>query len=172
LLSRQICNIFTQQASSCLITPQQKIRNQVKPFVSFQSFFNRHLYFSCSAHRWYIIVLFCFLGFLLSVTSLELRAQQVRPDRYIDSITKRTGHLTVSCGVDGWLKTERKSPEFLANEMKMNQEILETHSSNDTLTLPLVIHVVHPTLNSNFISDQQITDAIKGLNEAFSKSGK
>jgi len=119
-----------------------------------------------------MIALFCFLEFLLSGTSLELRAQQVPPDRYIDSITKRTGHLTVSCGVDSWLKAERKSPEFLANEMKMNQEILETHGSNDTLTLPLVIHIVHPTLNSNFISDQQITDAIKGLNDAFSKSGK
>ena len=67
-----------------------------------------------------MIALFCFLEFLLSGTSLELRAQQVPPDRYIDSITKRTGHLTVSCGIDSWLKTERKAPEFLAKEMKMN----------------------------------------------------
>jgi hypothetical protein len=96
-------------------------------------------------------------------------AQQVNSPQHFDSLVKNNGIQKINCGIDTWLKEARTSPEFVAREKKMNEDITKTLGGNDTLTLPLVFHIISP--NPNGVTNQRIAEAVKDLNDAFSKSG-
>ena len=75
------------------------------------------------------------------------------------------------CGTDILLKQLRTSPAAREKEAQMNREILRYVKRTDTatVTLPVVIHIINE--NPNAVTDQQIIDGLKDLNDAFSKSG-
>lgn len=75
------------------------------------------------------------------------------------------------CSTDGLLQKLRKDPVFRQREKDMNSMIREYNRplSNDTIVLPVVIHIINPDPFS--ISDAQVISGISELNDAFSKSG-
>ncbi len=75
------------------------------------------------------------------------------------------------CSYDGMLERWRKDPVFRQREQDINNIIRQYNRplANDTLTLPVVVHIVNP--NPFFISDAQVIAGINDLNDAFSKSG-
>ncbi|MES2649809.1 MAG: PKD domain-containing protein [Bacteroidota bacterium] len=74
------------------------------------------------------------------------------------------------CGTDNLLKTARQVAAYRMKEAEMNREIANTPVIlNDELTLPVVFHIIGE--DQTLIPDQLIADALKNLNEAFSKTG-
>ena len=75
------------------------------------------------------------------------------------------------CSNDMLLKELRKDKNFVARENKMNEQILHfaKPSAPDTLTLPVVIHIINQSPYG--ISDAAVINGINDLNNAFSKSG-
>ena len=65
----------------------------------------------------------------------------------------------------------RKDKNFVGREKKMNDQILHfaRPAAPDTLTLPVVIHIINQSPFS--ISDATVISGINDLNKAFSKSG-
>ena len=126
----------------------------------FFSFFTTYCHSLQSVSR-ILVFLLIFVG--------RSEAQQVNSPQHFDSLVKNTGIQKINCGIDTWLKEARTSPEFVAREKKMNEDITKTLGGNDTLTLPLVFHIISP--NPNGVTNQRIAEAVKDLNDAFSKSG-
>ena len=75
------------------------------------------------------------------------------------------------CSNDIILDRLRKDPAFGAAEEKMNRDILNAtrHLTSDTITLPVVVHIINS--NPASITDLNVINGIKDLNDAFSKSG-
>jgi len=75
------------------------------------------------------------------------------------------------CSNDMLLRELRKDKNFVVKENKMNDQILHfaRPSAPDTLTLPVVIHIINQSPYG--ISDAMVINGINDLNNAFSKSG-
>lgn len=75
------------------------------------------------------------------------------------------------CYNDVLLYNLRKDPSFKAKENKMNLKIRNylQRTNDQIITLPVVVHIVNS--NPSLITDVQVTDGIKLLNDAYSKSG-
>lgn len=75
------------------------------------------------------------------------------------------------CSSDLLLEKMRQQKDYKTREDKMNREILSgaRPKANDTLTLPVVIHIINPSPFA--VTDAQVIGGINELNEAFSKSG-
>jgi gliding motility-associated-like protein len=119
-------------------------------------------------------VLLCMSGYALAQTGKS-------PSAYLDSILLQQGQAKSVCGSDHQLTQLRKDPLVLAREQKMNEDILRvlnnqvamnggSGTSADPYVLPVVFHIVSST-DPNAITDAQIANAVKDLNDAFSKSG-
>jgi gliding motility-associated-like protein len=102
-------------------------------------------------------------------------------DNYIPQT--QANQPVVNCGSDILLFNARKDPAFVAREKKVNDDILRllnnqirrdggngTGVAGDPYILPVVFHLVNATQGSGY-TDQQVIDALKDLNDAFSKSG-
>ncbi len=119
------------------------------------------------------------LLFFLFCFSVSLTAQQRNTyTPYIDSVLADPNALKVNCSVDIMLNQLRKDPAFVAREKKMNEAILNRSfqtsgftapNGADTVILPVVVHIIHT--NPSAVTDQQVINAIKDLNDAFSKRG-
>lgn len=99
--------------------------------------------------------------------TLHAMAQKSLPKPITDSIFN-TRHL---CSTDAILQKLRKDKDFKAREDRMNDQIARfaRPAANDTLIIPVVIHIVNSDPLS--IEDSTISNGIKDLNDAFSKSG-
>ena len=100
-------------------------------------------------------------------------ARAQKRSAYTDSMLSNPAFLKVNCGIDGMLIELRKRPDFAAIEKHANEvilkKVLDTGSTTDTAVLPLVFHIINT--NPSAITDQAIINAVKDLNDAFSKSG-
>ncbi|MEO9012332.1 MAG: M43 family zinc metalloprotease [Ginsengibacter sp.] len=99
------------------------------------------------------------------------KAQQRLPQPFIDSSAfsqKKAGNI---CGNDMMLYKLRQKVNYRAKEDEMNHQILNALGSlaPDTLILPVVIHIINPSPYS--ITDFQVINGVKLLNDAYSKSG-
>ncbi len=120
------------------------------------------------------------------ITSLLLiagstHAQVARPaSPYVDSSLVPYDLLKENCSSDYIIKELRKDPAFVERERKMNADILRVLTNNikvnggsgttaDPYLLPVVFHIV--STNPAAITDLQINNAVKDLNDAFSKTG-
>ena len=117
--------------------------------------------------------LFCFLQRGLAQTSRPASA-------YADSILSQEAIQKESCSTDFLLRELRKDPAYQAREKKMNEDILRVlnrqvqvnggaGTSSDPYVLPVVFHIINT--NPASVTDLQIANAVKDLNDAFSKSG-
>ncbi len=102
---------------------------------------------------------------------LVLLGQERPVSRYVDSALTLPFSLQVNCGFDIMMKELRKSVDFVDRERKMNEAIQQhvTGVNDPIVTLPVVFHIINPDPSS--ISNQQITDALNDLNDAFRKRG-
>jgi gliding motility-associated-like protein len=117
-----------------------------------------------------ILILFILFSGLNPLSSIA--QQTVSRSAYIDSALSDPNALKVNCITDHVLYQLRKSPDYVAKEKKMNSEIVKRLLGGpDTviLTLPLVFHIINP--NPSAITDAQIMNAVKDLNDAFGKTG-
>jgi PKD repeat protein len=75
-----------------------------------------------------------------------------------------------ACGVDFMLKAARKNPVFRSREAEMNRQILLTPVTlSADFTLPVVFHIIADT--PSLVTDAEILNALKDLNDAFAKTG-
>ncbi|MEO5996849.1 MAG: M43 family zinc metalloprotease [Chitinophagaceae bacterium] len=76
-----------------------------------------------------------------------------------------------NCVSDILLNEQRKNPPFKAREDEINARILRvTQTLDDTIyTLPVVFHIIMQ--NPNSITDQNVIDKVKNLNDIFGKTG-
>src|SRR5665647_313606 len=113
------------------------------------------------------IVLFLIVYFV----STRLNAQQPTFYPFIDSSALFSKSVSGMCGNDKMLYQLRKNAAFRAKENKMNLDILNAIDTikNDTIILPVVIHIINP--NPYSITDAQVINGVNLLNDAFSKSG-
>jgi gliding motility-associated-like protein len=121
------------------------------------------------------IVLICLLSYFFPDHCMAQRM-----DNYIPQT--QPNQPVMNCGVDMLLDKLRKDPAYVAREKKMNEEILRVISNQvrkdgngtgvagDPYILPVVFHLINDVPNTGF-TDQQVIDALKDLNDAFSKSG-
>jgi gliding motility-associated-like protein len=117
-------------------------------------------------------IIYFFTAGLFVLCLQHATAQQRPASAYVDSMLFRSFPENFQCGVDAQLKELRKQRDFAIREQAMNAAILQKklNGPNDPIiTLPVVFHIMRSDPNS--VSDQQIADAIKDLNDAFSKSG-
>lgn len=88
------------------------------------------------------------------------------------SVAKRD--VIAGCGTDVLVSRLRKNPQYRQREEKMNQAILSTSSTepldNSSYVLPVVFHIVSE--DPSAITDLDIINALKDLNDAFAKTGK
>lgn len=121
------------------------------------------------------------LSVLLCMSGYALAQAGKSPSAYLDSILLQQGQSKSVCGSDYQLTQLRKDPLVIARERKMNEDILRvlnnqvtlnggSGTSADPYVLPVVFHIVHST-DPYAITDAQIINAVKDLNDAFSKSG-
>ncbi|MEO6328326.1 MAG: M43 family zinc metalloprotease [Ginsengibacter sp.] len=112
-----------------------------------------------------ILILFCLY------VSANLLAQQPVPHLFGDSSDLFSRSISHICSNDVMLYQSRKDVAFRAREDKMNLDIQNAmrRMVNDTIYLPVVVHIINP--NPASITDAQIINGIKLLNDAFSKSG-
>lgn len=97
---------------------------------------------------------------------------QDRPaSRYVDSALTQPDGLRVNCGIDLLIKELRKNVDFVERERKMNEAIQKhvNSPSDPVITLPIVVHIINPSPLS--VSDLDVANGIKDLNDAFSKTG-
>ena len=97
---------------------------------------------------------------------------QIKVQSPLNNIQHVTAALTLpACGLDMLLNEGRKDPTFQAAEEKMNAAIVRaSRLLADTIyTLPLVFHIVRQ--NPNSITDQDILNEVKNLNDIFGKTG-
>jgi hypothetical protein len=115
--------------------------------------------------RKYLLYLLQFTSCILF--SLNVKAQKPLPQSFSDSIFG-TGHL---CSTDRMLQKLRQEKDYKAREDKMNDQIARfaRPAANDTLIVPVVIHIINQDPFS--IEDSTIRNGIADLNDAFSKSG-
>lgn len=108
-----------------------------------------------------------FICVLCNLFSLRLYAQKPLPQPTTDSIFS-TRHL---CSTDAILQQLRLDKDYKAREDKMNEQIAHFARplANDTLIVPVVVHIVNPTPLA--ISDAFVIAGIADLNDAFSKAG-
>ena len=101
----------------------------------------------------------------LLLAANNLLAQQTAPDTLLNFQYQQL------CSSDILLEKMRQQKGYKNREDKMNQEILSgaRPTADDTLTLPVVIHIINPSPFA--VSDAQVIGGINELNEAFSKSG-
>jgi gliding motility-associated-like protein len=112
--------------------------------------------------------IFRWVVFLFLNQSVNLAfAQQSIVKSFVDS-NNAFQHI---CSNDVLLQELRKDKSFRAREEKMNQQILHfaRPAGNDTLTLPVVIHIINQ--NPYAVSDAAVLGGIGDLNDAFGKSG-
>ena len=85
--------------------------------------------------------------------------------------TPLSGSDTRKCVQDIRLFNLRKNASFRIREDAMNEAIMMASRAlpGDTLTLPVVIHIINQDPLS--ISDQDVIDGVQDLNDAFSKLG-
>lgn len=107
----------------------------------------------------------------ISLVSETLRAQRPSPKPFPDSASVYNPALSNICNNDMNLFRLRKDPAFKAREEQMNRQIMNavTQLPGDTITVPVVFHIVNQDPNS--IGDGAILSALQDLNDAFSKSG-
>lgn len=76
-----------------------------------------------------------------------------------------------SCGTDMMMNTWRQSTAFRQKEKKNNHAILMNTNrlAAADYTLPVVFHIINE--DPTTITDQQITDALAALNDAYGKTG-
>ncbi|MES2890908.1 MAG: M43 family zinc metalloprotease [Bacteroidota bacterium] len=110
------------------------------------------------------------LFLLLAFTSGMFTAGAQEPMKGKSSIGERE-QLKNACASDMMLELLRKDKNFRQQEDRMNRQILNASRqlADDTLTLPVVIHIVNP--NPFAISDAFVIAGINDLNDAFSKAG-
>lgn len=108
---------------------------------------------------------------IVFVSPVFLKAQQRLPQPLIDSSASSSTTSGNICGNDMMLYQLRQTAAFRAREDQMNREILNALGTlaPDTLTLPVVIHIINPAPYS--ITDAQVINGVNLLNDAFSKSG-
>jgi hypothetical protein len=113
----------------------------------------------------------CCLNLFVLVTILN---GQIRiPSINADSSQSFDNSGKLNCGVDLLLKDLRKNVIYVSRENMMNdiiQKKINGGPSDPVLVLPVVVHIINS--NPYSISDADIINGIKNLNEAFSKSGK
>lgn len=130
--------------------------------------------FFSSAVVMLLFVLLCLTGYASAQAGKS-------PSAYKDSILLQHGQPKSVCGSDYQLTQLRKDPLVLAKERKMNEDILRvlnnqvtlnggSGTSADPYVLPVVFHIVNST-DPTAITDAQIDNAVKDLNDAFSKKG-
>jgi gliding motility-associated-like protein len=112
----------------------------------------------------------------------SLKAQQLQsPVINFDSSLKENNLPKNSCGTDILLNRKRKDPAFVLREQRMNEAIQKALTGNvkldggsgttaDPYVLPVVFHIINAT-GAIAITDAQVANAVKDLNDAFSKSG-
>jgi hypothetical protein len=71
------------------------------------------------------------------------------------------------CGFDYQMKLNRLNADYVAREALMNQQIRNVFAKglNDTLTLPVVFHIIHN--NPSAVTDAVILNALKDFNPNF-----
>jgi len=108
----------------------------------------------------YLLVVFLLIG------CISLKAQNK-----ILSLPPNKEKILQNCGTDIMLQERRKNPQFKAKEDEMNARILRaTGTLDDTIyTLPVVFHIIMQ--NPNSITDQNVMNELKNLNDIFSKTG-
>ncbi|MES1226700.1 MAG: M43 family zinc metalloprotease, partial [Bacteroidota bacterium] len=106
--------------------------------------------------------------FLISV---RIMAQQPVPVNLPDPISFNSAAASGICSNDILLYNLRKDPNYKAKEDKMNYEIMKAYRTlvPDTIYLPVVFHIINP--NPASITDIQILNGLKDLNDAFGKDG-
>jgi gliding motility-associated-like protein len=113
------------------------------------------------------------LYWILSLFSLPVAAQYPVPQVVGQpSLTERWLSLKPrSCGTDVMLTNWRQTPAFRQKEKHTNHAILMNTNmlAAADYTLPVVFHIVNEDPAS--ITDQQITDALAALNDAYGKTG-
>ena len=123
-----------------------------------------------------VILLFSVFLFCFSVSLTAQQKKNYTP--YIDSVLADPNALKVNCSVDLMLSQLRKDPAFIVREKQMNEAILKRSfqtsgftapNGADTVILPVVVHIIHTSPSA--VTDLQVINAIKDLNDAFSKRG-
>ena len=101
---------------------------------------------------------------------LGVMAQKPLSQQFIDSAGLSKSGSDI-CGTDIMLSQLRRNPTYRTLEDQMNREIMRALNilTDDTLTLPVVIHIINQ--NPYTITDAQVINGINLLNDAFSKSG-
>ena len=102
--------------------------------------------------------------------SLSLAQQPIQ--KHLEDSAKLFSSPTRNiCSNDIILYNLRKDPAFVAKEEEMNKAILTASRSltGDTITLPVVVHIINE--NPNSITDAQVITGIQNLNDAYSKAG-
>lgn len=128
-----------------------------------------------------ITPIFLFFLQLFWCMSVLFAQQKKTPSEYFDSLINRNELQKNSCGSDLVLNQLRKNPVYAAREQKMNDAIRQALGSGvrldggngtatDPYVLPLVFHIINAT-GAIAITDAQIVNAVKDLNDAFSKNG-
>lgn len=117
------------------------------------------------------VFIYFFLVLLSSFSSVDVTAQSTshKEKKQIDTLLQKPTPLI--CGFDQIMTSQRKSNDFMMQEIKMNSDILEkkSNSIDEIITLPVVFHIVQP--NPETFSNAAINNVIQDLNNAFSKSG-
>jgi gliding motility-associated-like protein len=107
-----------------------------------------------------VLVFLCFLGNAQS----NILSQ-------VSNSEKAHAFTLQHCATDIILEESRKDPQFIIREARMNAGILSaSRNLDDTIyTLPLVFHIImqHP----NSVTDQNVIDEVKNLNDIFGKTG-
>ena len=126
----------------------------------------------------YFKIIFWILFFFFFAFSFTLYAQKntYKHSSQNKPQLSKTKNKSNGCGFDFFRETNRKNPDLLFKENVINDKIHNSprlnalRGSNDTLILPVVFHIIHT--NPDAITDAFIINAVKDLNDAFSKKGQ
>lgn len=115
----------------------------------------------------------CLLSCICLLYAISLRAQYPVP-QVVGQPSLTARWLSVnprSCGTDMMVNTWRQSTAFRQKEKKTNHAILMNTNrlAAADYTLPVVFHIINEDPAS--ITDQDVTDALAALNEAYGKTG-
>ena len=112
----------------------------------------------------------CFIRMGILLTALNAGSIYAQAGRKAIARIPEDSVAGRGCGTDYLLKTARQTAAYRLQESNMNREISNTPVTlSDEVTLPVVFHIIGE--DQSLIPDQMITDALRDLNEAFSKTG-
>jgi len=112
----------------------------------------------------------CQLLFFSLAVCTNLFGQAPYAIRLASARTSGINEANQTLGADRYLQRQRANPAYRLAEANMNHAILSYNGTlDDSYTLPVVFHIIKD--DPTTVTDQDILDALKDLNDAFSKSG-